>query len=86
MITYLKGKNNKTKKKYKKYKTTTTKLKSIDKFVIIGTTSSSITLSLTGMDLIVMPISTTSACALKIGNKVLYGVIINKYKKKQRTI
>ena len=81
MITYFKDKNNKSKKKYKKYKTLTTILKSFDTFVIIVTTSSSITLSLTGVGLIVIPISTASACAISIGNKVLYEVIINKYNK-----
>ena len=54
MITYFKDKNNRSKKKYKKYKTITTILKSIDAFVIIATTSSSITLSLTGIGLIVI--------------------------------
>ena len=81
MITYLKDKNNKSKKKYKKYKTITTILKSFDTFVIIATTSSSITLSLTGMGLIVIPISTASACALSIGNKVIYEIIVNKCNK-----
>ena len=83
MVTFFKDKNNKSKKKYKKYKTITTILKSFDRFVIIATTSSSITLSLTGIGLIVIPISTASACALSIGNKVLYEVInkYNKYKK-----
>ena len=81
MITYFKDKNNKSKRKYKKYKTITTILKSFDTFVIIATTSSSITLSLTGIGLIVIPISTTSACALSIGNKVLYEVVVNKYNK-----
>ena len=81
MINYLKDKNNKSKTKYKKYEMITTLLKSFDTFVIIATTSSSITLSLTGTGLIVIPISTTSACALSVGNKVLYEVIINKYNK-----
>ena len=81
MITYFKDKNNKSKKKYKKHKTLTTILKSFDTFVSIATTSSSITLSLTGFGLIVISISTASACALSIGNIVLYDVIINKYKK-----
>ena len=67
MITYFK--NKKSKKKYKQHKTITIILKSFDTFVIIATTSSSITLSLTGIVLIV--ISTASACALSIGNKVL---------------
>ena len=84
MITYFKDKNNKSKKKHKKYKKITTLLKSFDTFAIIATTVSSITLSLTGIGLIVIPISTASACGLSIGNKVIYEVIINKnikYKK-----
>ena len=79
MITYFKDKNKKSKKIYKKYKRITTILKSFDTFVIIAMTSSSITLSLLGNGLIVIPISTASACALSIGNKVLYEVIINNY-------
>ena len=58
-------------------------MKSFDTFVIIPTTSSSITLSLTGTGLIVIPISTALACALSIGNKLLYEVIINNYNKYQ---
>ena len=81
MINYFKDKNNKSKKRYKKYKTLTTILKSFDTFVIIATTSSSITLSLTGIGLIAIPISTATACGLSIGNKVIYESIINKYNK-----
>ena len=79
MITYFKDKNNKSKKKYKKYKTLTTILKSFDTIVILATTWTSITLSLTGIGLIVIPISTASACVLSIGNKVFYDIITNKY-------
>ena len=78
MITYFKDKNNKSKKRYRKYKTLTTKLKSFDTFVIIATTSSSITLSLARIGLIVIPITTASACALSIGNKIIYEIIKNK--------
>ena len=81
MITYFKDKTNKSKKRYKNYKTITTILKSFDTFVIIATTSSSITLSLTGIGLIAIPISTATACGLSIGNEVLYEIIINKYNK-----
>ena len=81
MITFFKDKNNKSKNKYKKYKTITKILKSFDTFVIIATTSSFITLSLTGIGLIVIPISIASACALSIGNKLTYEIIINKYNK-----
>ena len=84
MITYFKDKNHKSKKKYRKYKTITTILKSFDTFVINATTSSSITLSLTGIGSIVIPISTASACALSIGNKVVYEIIINKYNKNKK--
>ena len=81
MITYFKDKNNKSKKKYKIYKTLTTKLKSIDTLVTNATTSSSISLSLTRIGLIAIPISTATACGLSIGNKVIYEIIINKYNK-----
>ena len=81
MITYFKEQNNKSKKKYENYKTITTILKSFDTFDIIATTSSSITLSLTRIGLIAIPISTATACGLSIGNKVLYEIIINKYNK-----
>ena len=81
MIIYFKERNNKSKKKYKKYKTITTILESFDTFAIFAKLSNSITLSLTGIGLNVIPITTASACALSIGNKVLYEVIINKYNK-----
>ena len=81
MITYFKDKNNKSKKKCKKYKTITTIIKSFDAFVIFATTSSSITLSLTGIGLEAIPISKATACGLSISNKVLYEIIKNKYNK-----
>ena len=61
MIQYFKDKNNKSKKKYKKYKAITTILKSFDTSFINATTPSSITLSLTGTDLIMISISTAYA-------------------------
>ena len=64
MITYFKDENNESKKKYKKYKTITTIKKSFDTFVIIATTSSSFTLSLKGISLIVITITTATACGL----------------------
>ena len=79
MITYFKDKNNKSKKNYKK--TITTSLESFDAFVVLATTSTSDTLSLTRIGLIVIPISTATACGLSIGNKVVYGIIIIKYTK-----
>ena len=79
MITYFKDKNHKSKKRYKNYKTLNTVLKSVDSIVIIGATSTSITLSITGMGLIILPISADIACTLSLGNKVLHKLIINKY-------
>ena len=81
MITYFKDKNKKSKKKYKNYKTLNTILESADSIVIIGATSTSITLSITGVGLIILPISAGVACALSLGNKVLHKLILNKYNK-----
>ena len=69
-ILYFKGNKIKSKEKYKNYKTFTTIIISFDTFVIIATTSSSVTLSLTGIGLIAIPISTATACGISIGNKV----------------
>ena len=81
MITYFKDRNNKSKKKYKNYKTLNTILESADSIVIIGATSTSITLSVTGIGLIILPISAGIACGLSLGNKILHKIIINKYNK-----
>ena len=81
MITYFKDKNNKSKKKYKNYKTLSTVLESVDSIVIIGAISTSLTLSVTGVGLVILPISAGIACALSLGNKVLHILIINKYNK-----
>ena len=81
MITYFKDKNHKSKKKYKNYKTLNTILESLDSIVIIGATSTSITLSITGIGMIVLPISAGIACSISIGNKIFYKLIINKYNK-----
>ena len=81
MITYFKGKNNKSKKRYKSYKTLNTILESVDSIVIIAATSTSITISISGIGLIILPISAGIACALSLGNKVLHKIIINKYNK-----
>ena len=81
MIAYFKDINKKSIKKYKKYKTLTTIFKTFSTIAIFATTSSSITLSLTGIGLIVIPITTASVCFLSIGNKVLYEIILQKYNK-----
>ena len=81
MIAHFKDKNNESKKRYRKYKRLTTKLKSFDTFVIVATTSSSITLSLREIGCLDVPFSTATACGLSIGNKVIYEIIKNKYQK-----
>ena len=78
MITYFKDKNKKSKKRYKNYKTLNTVLESVDSIVIIGATSTSITLSITGIGLIVLPVAAGVACTLSLGNKVLHKLIMNK--------
>ena len=93
MITYFKDKNHKSKKRYKNYKTLNTLLESVDSIVIIGATSTSITLSVTGIGLIVLPTSAGIACTLSLGNKILHKLVINKcnkykkqYERDQNTI
>ena len=81
IITFFKDKTNKSKKRYKNYKTLNTILESVDSIVIIGSTSTSITLSITGIGLNILPISAGIACTLSLGNKVLHKLIINKYNK-----
>ena len=81
MITYFKDKNHKSKKRYKTYKTLNAVLESVDSIVIIAATSTSITLSITGIGLVILPISAGIACGLSLGNKILHKLIINKYNK-----
>ena len=80
-ITYFKDKNHKSKKRYKNYKTLNTVLESVDSIVIIAASSTSITLSVTGIGLIVLPISAGIVCTLSLGNKISHELIINKYNK-----
>ena len=84
MITYFKDKNHKSEKEYKNYKTLNAVLESVDSIVIIGATSTSITLSITGIGLNILPIPAGIACTLSLGNKVLHKLIINKYNKYKR--
>ena len=81
MITYFKDKNNKSKKKYKNYNTLNTVLEFLDSIVIIAASSTSITLSITGIGMIVLPISAGIAWTLSLGHKILYKININKYNK-----
>ena len=81
MIIYFKDKNNKSKKRYKNYNTLNTILESVDSIVIIAATSTSITLSISGIGLIILPLSAGIAGVLSLDNKILHKLIINKYKK-----
>ena len=59
-------------------------LKAFDTIVSIATTSSSITLSLAGFRLLVIPMSSSIASRISFGNKVVYEIVMqkqNKYKK-----
>ena len=81
MITYFKDVNKKSKKKYKRYKILNTILKSVDSIVIIGSTSTSVTLSITGVGLIVVPISAGIACGVSLCNELLYEISVKNYNK-----
>ena len=70
IISYFKDENTKSKKKHEKFNKLSTLLKPVDTFVIIGTTLTSVTLSITGLPLIVMP-PTGVACGLSFGVKII---------------
>ena len=57
----------------------TIRLKAFDTIVIIATTSNSITLSLMGIGLIVIPISTGIACGLTTSDKVKNEIVLQKF-------
>ena len=75
MITFFKVENKKWQKKYKIYKTLTSKLESVH---TVGATTTSLTWSVTGVGLIVVPVSAGTACTLSSGKKVLHKNIMNK--------
>ena len=79
MITYLKDKNYKSKKIYKKHKMLTILLKSIDTFLVIATTSGFITLSVATVGFTAIPISGATADRLSIGNRIFHGMVMQKY-------
>ena len=84
MITYFKDKTTNQKRNIKK--TITTFSKSFETFVIIATTSSSITLSPTVTYLIVIPMSTASIRAFSIGNKVIYEIVMQRIDKNKKNM
>ena len=87
MITYFKDKDNKSKKrKNENHRTLNTSLETVDTNIIIGVTSSSITLSITGIGLIVLTTSAGIGFTLSLGKKVLHKMILNKYNKFKKQI
>ena len=84
MITHFKDKYHKSKKRYKNYKAIDEFIESVDSIVIIGEISISITFSVTGIRLLVLPMSAGIACTLSLGNNVLQTLITNKYNKHKK--
>ena len=54
-------------------------MESVATIVIIGATSTSITLSISGIGLNILPILAGNACTISLGNKILHKIFINKY-------
>ena len=67
--------------RYKSKKTLNTILESVNRMVIIGATPTSITLSITGIGLMVLPMTAEIACTLSLYNKILQKMIISKCRK-----
>ena len=81
IITYFKDKNNKSKEKFKNYNLLTAFLKSFDTSVITARTSSSITLSQTEIGFLFTHKSISIVFALSFSNKLVCGLITQKYQK-----
>ena len=74
----------KTKKRYNEYKTLTLILEAVDTVVILGSTATSVTLSITDIGLIMLPITAGIGCSITISNKVLHKILIDKYNKHKK--
>ena len=70
MTKYYELEENKYKKKYTKYKLINNIINSTDGLIILGTTSASVTLSITGVGIIVVPITAGVGCATGILVKI----------------
>ena len=77
IITDREAKNEKNQKRI--IKILSTLIKSFNTCVILATTSTSISISFTGILSIVKPISTEVACGLTIIKKLVYEIVIQKY-------
>ena len=78
MITYFKKGYSKSKQNHEKYKTLSILIESVEAFVIIATTSTSVTSFHLAFRLIVKPISTRLASGLSVSNEVLEEPITSK--------
>ena len=70
MMNYYELEENKYKKKYTKYKLIKNLINSLDGIIVIGTTSPSVTLSITVVGIIVVPITAGVGCATGILVKI----------------
>ena len=66
MMKYYETEEKKYKQKYTKYKLINNLINSLDGIIVIGTTSASVTLSITGVGTIVVPITAAVGCATGI--------------------
>ena len=83
MISFFENKILQSKKKFENYETITSVIESVDTIVIIGATTISVTLSVTGVGLVVVPISAGVACAVSLSIDVIqkiFSMKIFKYK------
>ena len=70
MMKYYELEENKYKKKYTKHKLINNLINSLDGIIVIGTTSASVTLSITGVGIVVVPITAGIGCATGILVKI----------------
>ena len=86
MITYFEDINHKSEKKLKNHTTRASLLESVETVILFASKTTSVSSTLTGVDLIVVPISAAIACALSLGNKVLHNIILNEKKKYKKQL
>ena len=78
MIAYFKYRNHKSKQKWKKFDNPNLILESVDTVVTFGETTASVTLSVTGVCLMVILFFTGIVCAVSLGYEIIHEIIKNK--------
>ena len=78
MMKYYEMEEKKYKQKYNKYKLINNLINSLDGIIVIGTTSASISLSITGVGIIVVPIAAGVGCTTGILVKICSGYLKKK--------